>query len=69
MDAKSSRPSDIPADENRRHYSSQQEREEALRTDILKSCARFAKWDRAYAIEAFNRYDHELPWLELRRKT
>ena len=39
-----------------------------LRARILAHCAEMAKLDRAYAIEAFKRYDESMPWLELRRK-
>lgn len=39
-----------------------------LRERILSHCRWIATFDRAYAIDTFNRYAEQLPWLELKKK-
>jgi hypothetical protein len=68
MDFKSDVPSSYSTDAAGRRYSSQQEREAALRADILETCRKWYAYDRTYANWAFDNYARLLPWLGLERK-
>jgi hypothetical protein len=68
MDSKSDVPCSYSTDASGRRYSSQQEREAALRADILETCRKWYAYDREQANRAFDWYAELLPWLKLERK-